>query len=63
MLLDEILQRLTDIQLAGPVERICSNQLMGIKHMPVRFTPQRTVADRRESNAGLPQCSVTEQKS
>lgn len=53
VLLDEILQRLTDVQLAGPVERICSNQLMGIKHMPMRFTPQRTIAGPRESNAGL----------
>jgi len=39
VLLDEILNRLPDILLNGEVERICSNQLAGIKHMPIRFTP------------------------
>jgi cholest-4-en-3-one 26-monooxygenase len=31
--------RLPDIELAGPVERLRSNFVAGIKHMPVRFTP------------------------
>jgi cholest-4-en-3-one 26-monooxygenase len=39
VLLDEILNRLPGIRLDGEVERICSNQLAGIKHMPIRFTP------------------------
>jgi len=36
---EELLRRLPDIELAGPVERLRSNFLNGIKHMPVRFTP------------------------
>lgn len=40
VLLDEIVKRLPDIRLNGEVERICSNQLAGIKHMPVRFSPE-----------------------
>ena len=40
VLLDEILNRLPDIRLNGEVERICSNQLAGIKRMPIRFTPR-----------------------
>jgi cytochrome P450 len=39
---EEIFRRLPDIQLAGPVERLRSNFLNGIKHMPVRFTPRRS---------------------
>jgi hypothetical protein len=30
--------------LAGPIERLRSNFVAGIKHMPVRFTPKRTTA-------------------
>ena len=37
---EELLRRLPDIELAGPVERLRSNFLNGIKHMPVRFTPE-----------------------
>jgi cytochrome P450 len=35
----ELLTRLSDMQLAGPVERLRSNFIQGIKHMPVRYTP------------------------
>jgi cholest-4-en-3-one 26-monooxygenase len=35
----ELLRRLPDIELAGPVERLRSNFINGIKHLPVRFTP------------------------
>jgi cholest-4-en-3-one 26-monooxygenase len=37
----ELLRRFPDIVLAGPVSRLRSNFLNGIKHMPVRFTPER----------------------
>jgi cytochrome P450 len=42
VLLDEIVHRLPDIRLTGEVERICSNQLAGIKHMPVSWNARRT---------------------
>ena len=38
-MLRELLRRLPDIELAGPVERLHSIQLFGPKHMPVKFTP------------------------
>src|SRR5207302_101300 len=39
VLFDEVLRRLPDMELAGPVERLRSNFINGIKHMPVSFTP------------------------
>jgi cholest-4-en-3-one 26-monooxygenase len=41
IMFERLLQRLPDIQLAGPVQRLRSNFINGIKHMPVRFTPER----------------------
>lgn len=38
---EELLDRLPDIELAGPVRRLRSNFINGIKSMPVRFTPER----------------------
>lgn len=38
----EVLTRLHDLRLDGPVERLRSNFINGIKHMPVRFTAERT---------------------
>ena len=38
-MIEELLRRLPDIELAGPVERLHSIQLFGPKHMPVKFTP------------------------
>jgi hypothetical protein len=35
---------LPDIELAGPVERLRSNFINGIKRMPVRFTPEQARA-------------------
>ena len=35
---EELLTRLPDIELAGPVERLRSNFINGIKHMPVKFS-------------------------
>jgi cholest-4-en-3-one 26-monooxygenase len=39
LIFDEILERLTDLQLVGEPERLRSNFISGIKHMNVTFTP------------------------
>jgi cholest-4-en-3-one 26-monooxygenase len=39
VIFDEVLRRMPDIEPAGPVQRLRSNFINGIKHMPVRFTP------------------------
>ncbi len=39
VMFEELLRRLPDIELAGPAERLRSNFIGGIKHLPVRFTP------------------------
>jgi cytochrome P450 len=39
LMFEELLRRLPDLTLAGPVERLRSNFINGIKRMPVRFTP------------------------
>jgi cytochrome P450 len=44
VMLDEVLDRLPDLELAGSVQRLYSNTVAGIKHMPVRFTPSRAAA-------------------
>jgi cholest-4-en-3-one 26-monooxygenase len=41
IMFEELLRRLPDIALDGPVERLRSNFINGIKRMPVRFTPAR----------------------
>jgi cholest-4-en-3-one 26-monooxygenase len=38
VIFEEVLRRLPDMQLAGPVERLRSNFINGIKHMPVAFS-------------------------
>jgi cytochrome P450 len=40
-LLREVLTRMPDLRLGGPVERLRSNFINGIKRMPVAFTPER----------------------
>jgi cytochrome P450 len=47
VMFEELLRRLPDIELAGPVSRLRSNFIAGIKHMPVRFTPARRGGQRR----------------
>jgi len=42
LIFTEILDRLPDMQAAGPTEYLRSNFIGGIKHMPVRFTPTLT---------------------
>ena len=44
VMFEELLGRLPDMELAGPVRRLRSNFINGIKHMPVRFTPERRPA-------------------
>jgi cytochrome P450 len=38
IMLEQVARRMPDIELAGPVEKLRSNFVAGIKHMPVRFT-------------------------
>lgn len=40
VMFEELFDRLPGIELAGPIERLRSNFVSGIKHMPVRFTPR-----------------------
>ncbi|HZP46084.1 MAG TPA: cytochrome P450 [Candidatus Binataceae bacterium] len=42
--LERLLPAIAEIELAGPVERLKSNLIAGIKHMPVRFTRTRAAA-------------------
>lgn len=39
VMFEELLARLPDVELAGPVVRLRSNWMNGIKQMPIRFTP------------------------
>jgi cytochrome P450 len=41
VLFEEILRRMPDVELAGPVRRLRSNFIDGIKEMRVQFTPER----------------------
>lgn len=45
-IISEVLSRMNDLELAGPIERLRSNLINGIKSMPVRFTPARRLAAR-----------------
>ena len=44
VMFEEILKRMPDIQLAGPVRRLRSNFINGVKSMPVTFTPGSRVS-------------------
>lgn len=41
VLFEELLRRFPDIHVSGPVRRLRSNFIYGIKEMPVRYTPER----------------------
>jgi cholest-4-en-3-one 26-monooxygenase len=43
VLFERVLDRLPDIHLDGPVERLQSNFINGVKHLPVAFTPSAPV--------------------
>ena len=45
-IIPEVLSRMNGLELAGPVERLRSNLINGIRSMPVRFTPARRLAVR-----------------
>jgi len=40
IMFETVLRRLPDMELAGPVARLQSNFINGIKHLPVQFTPK-----------------------
>jgi cholest-4-en-3-one 26-monooxygenase len=40
VMFEELFRRLPDLELSGPVARLRSNFINGIKSMPVRFTPE-----------------------
>lgn len=40
VIFEEVSRRMPDLELAGPVERLRSNFVAGIKRMPVKFTPR-----------------------
>jgi len=44
LMLNDVLDRMPDIQLTGEVERVASNLIGGIKRMPVKFTPRQASA-------------------
>ncbi len=46
VMVDQVMRRMRDLELAGTPERLRSNFVAGIKHMPVRFTPSRPLAER-----------------
>jgi cholest-4-en-3-one 26-monooxygenase len=39
VMIEQVMKRMPDLELAGHPERLRSNFVAGIKHMPVRFTP------------------------
>jgi cytochrome P450 len=39
VMIEHVMRRMPDLELAGPPERLRSNFVAGIKHMPVRFSP------------------------
>jgi len=41
VMFEELLERLPGMAFNGPVERLHSNFISGIRHMPVRFAPER----------------------
>jgi cytochrome P450 len=41
VMIEEVARRLSDLEVTGPVQRLRSNFVAGIKHMPVRFRPTR----------------------
>jgi len=45
VMIEQVMRRMPDLELAGAPERLRSNFVAGIKHMPVRFTPSRRPAE------------------
>jgi cytochrome P450 len=40
VMFEHLLRRMPDVELAGPIEYLRSHFIDGVKHMPVRFTPE-----------------------
>jgi hypothetical protein len=38
---EELFRRFPDIEMSAPPERLRSNFINGIKHLPVKYTPER----------------------
>jgi cytochrome P450 len=51
IMIEEITRRLTDLELNGPVDKLRSNFVAGIKHMPVRFRPGRRIEPQAAAHA------------
>ena len=45
-MIEQVMRRMPDLELAGQLERLRSNFVAGIKHMPMRFTPLAVYAQR-----------------
>ena len=43
VMFEEMIRRMPDIQQAGPAQRLRSNFISGIKHLPVKFTPEKAL--------------------
>ncbi|MEP6872472.1 MAG: cytochrome P450, partial [Anaerolineaceae bacterium] len=41
VMFEELFRRFPDIELDGDPERLRSNFINGVKHLPVRYTPER----------------------
>jgi cytochrome P450 len=41
VMFEELFRRFPDIEMSGPPERLRSNFINGIKHLPVKYTPER----------------------
>jgi cytochrome P450 len=44
VMVEQVMKRMPDLELAGEPERLRSNFVAGIKHMPVRFTPSQPLS-------------------
>jgi cholest-4-en-3-one 26-monooxygenase len=44
VMVEQVMKRMPDLELAGEPERLRSNFVAGIKHMPVRFTPSHPLS-------------------
>ena len=56
VMLEELLDRLPDIEQAGEVRKLRSHFVAGIKHMPVRFTPAPQNRSRRHARETYSSC-------
>ena len=48
--MEELLRRYDGIEITGPVERVQSSFVGGLKHLPVRLVPQAAALPRRRAH-------------